>query len=68
MLDAQPAKLTKLGTVTVTAKGVTVTGFEADGASCRDVAALAAAWAIGELNYELMQTMQRPGGGKISVD
>ena len=46
MLDAVEAKLTKTGTVTVRTDGrlrVIVEGFEGDGCSCRDVAALAMA-------------------------
>jgi hypothetical protein len=35
---------------------------------CRDVAVVAAAWAIGELQREMLKTIQKPGGGKISVD
>jgi hypothetical protein len=67
MLDADPAKLVKTGKVTIDATGVTVEGFKGENASCRDVAALAALWAIGELQRELLATMQRPGGGKIGV-
>lgn len=67
MLDAQVVRLTKIGTVTVTPTGVVVEGFRAVNGTCRDVAALAAQWAIGELNRELMRTMERPGGGSISV-
>lgn len=68
MLDANPARLYQNGTVTVTPTGITVAGFEGLNASCRDVAALAALWAIGELQRELMATLERPGGGKIGVD
>ena len=70
MLDAEEAKLTKTGTVTVGTEGrlrVVVEGFEGDNCSCRDVAALAMAWAIGELQRELMATMQKPGGGSCGV-
>lgn len=67
MLDAEPATLRRAGTVTATPDGITVAGFAADGASCRDVAALAATWAIGELQRALLKTLQAPGGGKIGV-
>jgi hypothetical protein len=67
MLDAEIAKLTKTGSVTIDASGVWVAGFEADNASCRDVAVLAAVWALGELQRELLKTLERPGGGKIGV-
>lgn len=67
MLDGELAKLNKLGTVTVTITGVTVQGFGAHNGSCRDVAALAALWAIGVLQQELLKTLERPGGGRIGV-
>ena len=72
MLDAEPARLTKFGTVTVlpSKQGpvqISVEGFEGEGCSCRDVSALACVWAIGELQRELMQTLQRPGGGAVGV-
>ena len=71
MLDAEEAKLTKAGTVTVASESagcnVLVTGFEGDGCSCRDIAALAMLWAIGELQRELMATLERPGGGNCGV-
>ena len=71
MLDADEAKLTKTGTVTIAGDSnchVVVEGFEGDGCSCRDVAALAMLWAIGELQRELMATLERPGGGSCGVD
>lgn len=70
MLDADEAKLTKTGTVTIGGDSnchVVVEGFEGDGCSCRDVAALAMLWAIGELQRELMGTLERPGGGSCGV-
>ena len=70
MLDAKEARLTETGTVTVSSEGalrVIVEGFEGDGCSCRDVAALAMVWAIGELQRELMATLQKPGGGSCGV-
>lgn len=71
MLDAAPACLTKTGIVTIDASQrfkVDISGFDGDGCSCRDVAALAIVWAIGELQRELMQVLQRPGGGSVAVD
>lgn len=71
MLDGNEARLTQTGTVTVSTEGrlrVVVEGFRGDGCSCRDVAALAMAWAIGELQRELVATLQRPGGGSCGVD
>jgi hypothetical protein len=69
MLDANPAKITKAGRVVINPFGVIVEGFEAEGASCRDVAALAMAWAIGELQRELLAILERPEGtGRVGVD
>jgi hypothetical protein len=67
MRDAEPADLNKIGIVTITRDGVTVEGFGAVNGSCRDVSALAALWAIGELQRELMETLKRPGGGRIGI-
>lgn len=70
MLDAKEARLSKNGTVTVSSEGkfcVVVEGFQGDNCSCRDVAALGMVWAIGELQRELMATMQKPGGGRVGV-
>ncbi|AAN69497.1 conserved protein of unknown function [Pseudomonas putida KT2440] len=54
--------------MTITKEGISVEGFDVKGAMCRDVAVVAAAWAIGELQREMLKTIQKPGGGKISVD
>lgn len=70
MLDAEPARLTKFGKVTIDRCGplvVMVDGFEGDNCSCRDVAALAMAWAIGELQRELVATLQQPGAGSCGI-
>lgn len=61
-------KIKKLGRVTVTEKGISVEGFDVNGAMCRDVAVMAAAWAIGELQREMLKTIAKPGGGNIGVD
>ena len=68
MLDAHPAKLTKIGTVTISNGEIRIEGFEGDGTSCRDVGALAMCWAIGKLQADLIATLQRPGAGICSVD
>lgn len=67
MLEASSASLTRIGKVTITARGIVVDGFDVDGAGCRGVAAMAALWAIGELQRELLKTLERPGGGNIAV-
>jgi hypothetical protein len=69
-LDAEHTRLTKLGTVTIFSEGeirIVVDGFEAENATCRDVAVLATTWAIGELSRSLMADIERPGGGVSGV-
>lgn len=68
MLDSEPEMLGKIGTVTITNGRIDVRGFNANNATCRDVAALAALWAIGELQRELMGTLEKPGGGNICIE
>ena len=68
MLDIEKAYITDTGTVTITADGITIEGFDVNNASCRDIAALAACWAIGELQRELLKTLERPGGGNIGIN
>lgn len=67
-MDDLEMMLSRLGTVTVSKGGISVQGFEGKNASCRDVAIMAAAWAIGELQCEMLKTIKKPGGGDISVD
>ena len=67
MLDADPAKLTRIGEVVITKTGILVTGFSGEGCTCRDVAALGTVWAIGQLQKELMKILEAPGNGKISI-
>lgn len=59
MLDR---KLKTIGTITMSELGFDIEDFDADGASCREVAALAILWAIGELQNELASIVDRPGG------
>lgn len=66
--NTELVKLDKIGTLTITANGISADGFEADGASCRDVAALAAAWGLQVLARELQATLNAPGISHISVD
>jgi hypothetical protein len=68
MLDADAAKITRVGEIIITKSGVLVRGFAGEGCSCRDVAALAAVWGIGRLQDELGKTLQKPGGGKICIE
>ena len=68
MLDEQKCHLTQTGTVSISTDEISISGFAADGGSCRDVAALALLWAIGELQKDLMGTLNGPGGGKVEID
>ncbi|BAR92360.1 hypothetical protein [Pseudomonas phage PS-1] len=68
MDNVEPIYLTRHGKVTISEAGIDVEGFDANLASCRELAVMAAVWAIGELQRELLLTIQRPGGGNISVD
>lgn len=71
MLDSEPAKLTRFGVVSVGHRKAPLVrisnGFQGDGCTCRDVSALALVWAIGELQRELMATLERPGGGNTGI-
>lgn len=62
-------KLTKTGKLTMENGHIHIEGFEADGAMCREVAALSLLWAIGIMQNELTELIARPGGtGNTSVD
>ncbi|WP_157119050.1 hypothetical protein [Azohydromonas lata] len=72
-LDAHASRLAKLGTVTIHPKAeggvqIVAEGFEGENCSCRDIAVLACMWAIGELQREVMRTIEAPGGSAIGVD
>lgn len=60
-------RITWPGRVIVEKGKVVVEGFTADNASCREVATMAAAWAIGELQREMLKNIERPGGGNIGI-
>jgi len=67
-LDDDVTKLTKLGTVTVTAgESIVVSGFEGDNCTCRDVAVQACLWAIAELAREALKDVESPGGGNTAI-
>jgi len=59
-------KLDKTGTIKMAQGKIEIEGFEVDGAMCREVAALAMLWAIGELQKELTAVINVPGGTGIS--
>lgn len=67
-LDADVTTLTAVGTLTVHPDGsITAEGFSGKNASCRDVAVLAVAWAIGELQRELVKAIEQPGNNRIGI-
>jgi tellurite resistance-related uncharacterized protein len=66
-LDAETTKLTRYGKVEIEGGQVTVYGFRGQNATCRDVAVLACAHAIGVLQREMMRCIETPGGGKVAI-
>lgn len=65
MLDK---KLRRTGILLMDRNRIFVDGFAADGCMCREVAALALLWAIGELQRELTALIRQPGGtGKSCI-
>ncbi len=67
-LDAKTTKLTHTGKITIDAEGILIEGFDAENATCRDVAVLAMCWAIGELQRDLIASIEKPGGGNACVN
>ena len=68
-LDANPAILTAIGTITIEPDGnIRIDGFDGDGCTCRDVAVLAMTYGIGVLQRELMAVITAPGGRRVVVD
>lgn len=66
MLDT---KLRKTGTILMHEGHIHIAGFSADECMCREVAAHALLWAIGEMQRELVQLVAIPGGsGNTSID
>lgn len=66
MLDT---KLRKTGTILMHKGRIYTAGFSAEGCMCREVAAHALLWAIGEMQRELAALIEKPGGtGNCSAD
>lgn len=62
-------KLRKTGTILMHNGRIHIGGFSANGCMCREVAAHALLWAIGEMQRELAELIARPGGsGNTSID
>jgi hypothetical protein len=61
--------LYKTGTILMHGGRIHIAGFGADNCMCREVAAHALLWAIGEMQRELYELIARPGGtGNTGVD
>ncbi|OIR11008.1 hypothetical protein GALL_71790 [mine drainage metagenome] len=67
-LDAQETRLTAKGEIIISENGILIKGFDAQHATCRDVAVLALCWGIGELQRDLIASIEKPGGGNACID
>lgn len=66
MLDT---KLRKTGSILMHEGKIQIQGFEGDNLGCREVCIHAMLWAIGELQKEVMEDIEKPGGGgNVSLD
>ncbi len=66
MLDT---KLIKPGTILMHHGKIHIEGFEAENCMCREVAAHALLWGIGEMQRELTALINQPGGsGNTCLD
>ena len=62
-------KLRKTGAILMHDGRIHIGGFYANDCMCREVAAHALLWAIGEMQRELAELIARPGGsGNTSID
>jgi hypothetical protein len=67
MQTSDEMRITWPGQVIVQKGIILVNGFSTENASCRELAIMASAWAIGELQREMLKTIERPGGGRIGI-
>ena len=67
-MEEDEIQLTRHGEVVIDSQGIVVRGFAGSNTTCRELAILACAWAIGELQREMTKNIERPGGGNIGVD
>lgn len=66
MLDT---KINSTGTILMHEGRIYVDGFNTNATSCRETAAHALLWAIGEMQRELAAMIEQPGGtGKVGID
>lgn len=67
-LDAEVSKLKQCGRIVVDFReGITMSGFEGENCTCRDVVALGLAHAIRWLSDELRLTIEEPGANHVAV-
>lgn len=67
MLGSDAIQLTNTGRVIIEQGRILIQGFDSENATCREVVVMAAAWAIGELQREMLRTIERPGGGNLCI-
>ena len=67
MMNIEPMQINQTGTITITDGRIEIEGFEFYNASCREGAIMACAWAIGELQREMLKDIQVPGGSRSVV-
>jgi uncharacterized protein YggL (DUF469 family) len=68
-LDAKKLKLSSFGKVTINSatNEIEIEGFNGEGCTCRDVFVLACIWAIGELQREVLASVEQPGFGSAVI-
>jgi hypothetical protein len=67
MRNINPMQINQTGTITIADGRIDIEGFEFSNASCREGAIMACAWAIGELQREMLKDIQAPGGSNSIV-
>lgn len=66
--DGAMRRVLVTGTVTVTGEGTRCEGFTVADAGPRETAILAAAWAIQQLQRDLIAMIEQPGCRRIAID
>lgn len=67
MFGSDAIQITNTGRVIIEQGRILIEGFDSENATCREVVVMAAAWAIGELQREMLRTIERPGGGNLCI-
>ena len=66
--NVEEMKIVQHGTVTIGPDEIAVSGFEGHKTTCRELSIMAYAWAIGELQREMLKSIVAPGAGNIYVE